>query len=60
MNLPLGNQILALYLRGGVSISQGGGEAQRRRWTFYEAVNNVSPKGWEKGSFFYGRYLFST
>ena len=38
MNLPLGNQILPLYLQCGVSISQGGGEAQRRRWTFYETI----------------------
>ena len=27
MNLPLGNQILALYLQCGVPISQGEGEA---------------------------------
>ena len=38
MNLPLRNQILALYLQCGVSISQGGGEAQRRRGTFYEII----------------------
>ena len=42
MNLPLGNQILSLYLQCGGSISQGGGEAQRRRWTFYEAIRFFS------------------
>ena len=38
MNLPLGKQIFSLYLQCGVSISQGGGDAQRGRWIFYEAI----------------------